>query len=877
MRTRRSNLPQDADSSVSITDMSPSTISLPSVRLSVRPRPQGSSTTNTGISEVANAEPRKSGQGVEAMGHGVKELLSAINKLEELGMDKLVVNLPKIVAIGDQSAGKSSTIEAISQIRVPRSTGTCTRCPFHLNLTHVDDGQGGSSWSCTVEIHHKYSFEGVQRGRAMSGPFPGWRLNHQPLITHFQRTHDQDAVEEILRRAQFAVLNPNTDPRKYAEKIEVSTSLAVEFSPNPIVINITGPHLPDLSLVDLPGVITQTEDGKNTHLPKVVQNLVKDYITPKNTVILLACSMEGDIANSNASSLLRKIRAENRTVGILTKPDRLPKGDPVDLWQAILAGRKYPLKHAYYVTKQPSQAEMSFVDHAQARRDEEHFFESEQPWCTELASFSAQFGTRKLQERLSALLASTISANLPEIRAKIDERILVIDRELSQIPEPPSANAVHVVLSHLDEFVSAVSTAVDGLSPKYMFRNEWKDIKSMLSQDLFALRPKLRMVCAEKPKEEGANMSVIELSDGEPDNDRAPEPVTPKKRRLNQEAVFTPKRSNAAVRGMSDLARKFSPGEIKKIIKHHSTSDMPTEVDPRATEFLVLECLTHWGLASSRLFNALKRSLDGTMRQVFEDVLGKFATTELYTKTWDHVENFVSLHFGLQFGKGEGACDRLLQLETYRPLTENETAWKYNRDQELEIFRAARYRHRAMAYFDKVESSTGKQVKLVDRERKIENDAALRSQLGEDPDEVEVQLMAKVRGYYNIASSRFCDNVCMSVQGELFKALRTGLKEELLEGLNATDQNACIRLLAEDPEREARRQDLKQQRESLTKATQVLDSLTLKYRDDNQSDATMEADEVDEDEDNISPSPSNARARHCAHRASDTESMDMEA
>ena len=36
--------------------------------------------------------------------------------------------LPSIVVVGDQSAGKSSTLEAISGIQLPRGSGRCYTC-----------------------------------------------------------------------------------------------------------------------------------------------------------------------------------------------------------------------------------------------------------------------------------------------------------------------------------------------------------------------------------------------------------------------------------------------------------------------------------------------------------------------------------------------------------------------------------------------------------------------------------------------------------------------------------------------------------------------------------------------------------------------------
>ena len=42
------------------------------------------------------------------------------------------IDSPPIAVIGHQSAGKSSLIEAISGITLPRSAGTCTRYDFIL-------------------------------------------------------------------------------------------------------------------------------------------------------------------------------------------------------------------------------------------------------------------------------------------------------------------------------------------------------------------------------------------------------------------------------------------------------------------------------------------------------------------------------------------------------------------------------------------------------------------------------------------------------------------------------------------------------------------------------------------------------------------------
>lgn len=186
---------------------------------------------------------------IEALGQRAKQLVNAVNKLEGAGIEASGLPLPKIVAIGDQSAGKSSLIEAISEIKVPRAAGTCTRCPLQISL--VQDPV--PSWKVTV--HRKYQFLGQPNPDNDFGP---WQLLSQPEDVASVQLRSPEEVEQAIFNAQKAVLSPTDDPNKVLRGTKPRRS--VEFSPDVVKIEITGPSLPTLTLYDLPGIIAQANN-----------------------------------------------------------------------------------------------------------------------------------------------------------------------------------------------------------------------------------------------------------------------------------------------------------------------------------------------------------------------------------------------------------------------------------------------------------------------------------------------------------------------------------------------------------------------------------------------------------------------------------------
>src|SRR4051794_40864321 len=145
---------------------------------------------------MAPSIPEMIGKSLQIVGEKVNLLVNAIEELRKLGLKEIDTELPELVLVGDQSAGKSTLMGAIAEINLPKNKGMCTRCPANIKTSPAE------SWSCTVSLHeYYYHCPEHRRAPTKNQPFPPWKEFDDQGITirPFKTIVNKAELEDVLK------------------------------------------------------------------------------------------------------------------------------------------------------------------------------------------------------------------------------------------------------------------------------------------------------------------------------------------------------------------------------------------------------------------------------------------------------------------------------------------------------------------------------------------------------------------------------------------------------------------------------------------------------------------------------------------------------
>nr|AMW93070.1 myxovirus resistance 1 protein [Eidolon helvum] len=368
---------------------------------------------NTEVSEK-NPEKREESSLCSHYEEKVRPCIDLIDSLRALGVEQDLA-LPAIAVIGDQSSGKSSVLEALSGVALPRGSGIVTRCPLVLKLRKVRDGD---EWKGKVS-YHDVEVE-------ISDPLE---------------------VEKEISKAQDAI-----------------AGVGMDISHELIDLEVSSPHVPDLTLIDLPGITRVAVGNQPADIGQQIKKLIRKYILKQETINLVVVPSNVDIATTEALSMAQEVDPDgDRTIGILTKPDLVDKGTEnrvVDVVQNLVCH----LKKGYMIVKCRGQQDIQDqLSLAEALQKEKAFFEDHSHFRVLLEEGKATIPC--LAERLTAELITHICKSLPWLENEIKEKQQKITEELqkygTEIPEDENEKTFFL-MDKINAFNQAILALVQG-------------------------------------------------------------------------------------------------------------------------------------------------------------------------------------------------------------------------------------------------------------------------------------------------------------------------------------------------------------------------------------------------------------------------------
>ena len=311
------------------------------------------------------------------------ELLDVVDSLRACGLSEIIV-LPQLIVCGDQSSGKSSVLEAISGIPFPREDNLCTRFATEVILRRAPKDE------ISVSIV-------PGKDRAL--------IDHDRLTRFYHELKTKDDFSNLFDIARDA-MGLSTTGKSFSNDV-----LRVEFC---------GPSQPQLTLVDLPGLIHSEIKSQTPGDVKLVHTLVSQYLENPRSIILAVVSAKNDIGNQIILHRARQVDPQGlRTLGIITKPDLLGKGSKSEEAFITLArNEEVKFSLGWHVVRNLDFATNNNQD---IGRDEQEtlFFQDSSFNCLPAHTVGISF----LRSRLSKLLFNQIRTELPRLVEDIQSQI----------------------------------------------------------------------------------------------------------------------------------------------------------------------------------------------------------------------------------------------------------------------------------------------------------------------------------------------------------------------------------------------------------------------------------------------------------------------
>ncbi|XP_071736608.1 dynamin-related protein 4C-like [Rutidosis leptorrhynchoides] len=303
----------------------------------------------------------------------IRPILDAVDKLRSLNVTQEGISLPTIVVVGDQSSGKSSVLESLAGIRLPRGEGLCTRVPLVMRLQHHE--------KVVPEFVLQYKEESV-------------------------KIEKECGISEAIDKATVEIAGNNK---------------GIVNVPMTLVVKKNG--VPNLTMVDLPGITRVAVGDQPEDIYKQISAIIMEHIQPEESIILNVLNANNDFSTFESISMSQKVdKTGQRTLAVVTKCDQSPNG----LLEKVTTN-DVNIGLGYFCVRNRINDET----YEEARIQERNLFECH-PMLSKIDK--SMVGIPVLADRLVQIQSVIISKCLPDIVKKVNDKLNASILELNKLP-----------------------------------------------------------------------------------------------------------------------------------------------------------------------------------------------------------------------------------------------------------------------------------------------------------------------------------------------------------------------------------------------------------------------------------------------------------
>jgi hypothetical protein len=324
------------------------------------------------------------------------------------------IEIPRLVVVGSQSSGKSSLLNGILSIDLlPTGKNMVTRTPLHLELIpHLTEN---------VAIFGNY-----RNGT--------WIKEKQFVITLPIPTEEQ---KKMVR-----------DEIQYQTSKRAGNEMNI--SKEPIYLRILAKNIPNLTLIDLPGLtmVACTDRGQPKNIKHQIRDMVGSYISSPKSIILAVMPARTDLEADIALDLIKEYDPDgDRTIGVLTKVDLMNENTDISSYLENKVSKDLQMKYGYFAIRNRTTKESDEITLQEGYVKEREFFRHHIIYGKMTTNV---LGIPNMTNKISEILIHNIKESLPTLLNKIENKIVEISKVLidlgTSIPDSDEGKASHIHL-----------------------------------------------------------------------------------------------------------------------------------------------------------------------------------------------------------------------------------------------------------------------------------------------------------------------------------------------------------------------------------------------------------------------------------------------